>query len=108
MPKSFDSKYRNAAQFLPTSSTSATSHAVAVTPHQSHTEAIRRRSQSTRSFQIGKQRFFPLICFDLKNAISIEHMVILLSVRFPDSTRRGDVEAERQQSDSSSTSFYTF
>ena len=27
---------------------------------------------------------------------------------FPDSTRRGDVEAGRQQTDSSSTSFYTF
>ena len=27
---------------------------------------------------------------------------------FPDFTRRGDVEARRQQSDSSSTSFYTF
>ena len=27
---------------------------------------------------------------------------------FPDSTRRGDVEAGKQQSDSSSTSFYTF
>ena len=27
---------------------------------------------------------------------------------FPDSTRRGDVEAGEQQSNSSSTSFYTF
>ena len=32
----------------------------------------------------------------------------MLHGHFPDSTRRGDVEAGNQQSDSSSTSFYTF
>ena len=31
-----------------------------------------------------------------------------LNAFFPDATRRGDVEAGRQQSDSSSTGFYTF
>ena len=33
---------------------------------------------------------------------------ILDNSSFPNSTRRGDVEAGKQQSDSSSTSFYTF
>ena len=42
---------RDAAQFSSPSSSSATSRIVAVTSHHSHTEAIRRRSQSTRSFQ---------------------------------------------------------
>ena len=37
--------------FLSTSSNSLTPHVVVVTLHQSHPEALRRRSQSTRSFQ---------------------------------------------------------
>ena len=42
-PGQTDTGCWDAAQFMPTSSSSATSHAVAVTPHQSHTEAIRRK-----------------------------------------------------------------
>ena len=43
---------RDAARFSSPSSSTTTSHIVAMTPHQSHTETIRRRrSQSTRSFQ---------------------------------------------------------
>ena len=37
--------------FLPTSSNLLTPHIVVGTLHQSHPEALRRRSQSTRSFQ---------------------------------------------------------
>ena len=35
-------------------------------------------------------------------------LCLFFNPAFPDSTRRGDVEAGKQQSDSSSTSFYTF
>ena len=46
-----------------------------------------------------------IFVFLLESSTKIKY---LANDTFPDSTRRGDVEAGRQQSDSSSTSFYTF